>query len=63
MIDPPDIDECVETPGVCEGGKCINTDGGMICECPEGFDVSRIGAKCVDVRQDFCYDSYKNGTF
>lgn len=39
----------------------MNTDGGMICECPEGFVLSQNGMKCIDIREDFCYDAYRRG--
>lgn len=56
-----DIDECVENEGICEDGNCINTEGGVICECPEGFVLSTDGQKCVDIRKDLCYDHFYRG--
>ncbi|KAG8223124.1 hypothetical protein J437_LFUL000545 [Ladona fulva] len=56
-----DIDECQENFGVCEGGECVNTEGGVICECPEGYILSQNGMKCIDVRQELCYDGVRQG--
>jgi hypothetical protein len=56
-----DIDECVENAGICEEGACVNTDGGVICECPEGYILSRDGVKCIDVREELCYDEFYRG--
>ncbi|XP_043673250.1 fibrillin-2-like isoform X2 [Vespula pensylvanica] len=58
-----DIDECIETIGICENGQCINTDGGVICECPVGFQLSDKpnSMRCIDVREEQCYDSYRRG--
>lgn len=56
-----DIDECVENAGICEEGACVNTDGGVICECPEGYILSPNGMKCIDVREELCYDEFYRG--
>lgn len=58
-----DVDECVETKNICENGKCINTEGGVICECPEGFRLSEKvnSMTCIDVREEQCYDRYRRG--
>lgn len=56
-----DINECLESPTICEGGACINTEGAVICDCPEGFLLSPNGMKCIDVRQDVCYDIFFKG--
>ena len=55
-----DVDECEETRGICENGRCINTDGGVICECPVGYRLSDKpnSMRCIDVREDLCYDRY-----
>ena len=36
----PDIDECVQNP--CQHGHCINTDGGFMCTCDQGY----VGQLC-----------------
>lgn len=41
-----DIDECRE--GKCQNGRCTNTPGSFICDCPPGFDVSPDGTTCTD---------------
>lgn len=34
-----DINECIEDPGVCGVGQCVNDDGGFHCVCPEGYQA------------------------
>lgn len=55
-----DVDECEETQGICENGRCINTEGGVICECPVGYKLSDKpnSMRCIDVREELCYDRY-----
>lgn len=56
-----DIDECLVNPGICEHGICTNTDGGAFCTCPDGYILDHSVMKCIDVRQDECYDNlYRN---
>lgn len=57
------MDECVETADICENGQCINTEGGVICECPVGYRLSDKpnSMKCIDVREEQCYDNYRRG--
>ena len=44
-----DINECERTPGLCRGGKCINTPGSFHCECPIGHELAQDGASCKDI--------------
>ncbi|XP_025772212.1 fibrillin-3 [Puma concolor] len=44
-----DVNECVENPGVCTNGLCVNTDGSFRCECPFGYSLDFTGIRCVDV--------------
>lgn len=56
-----DIDECTANPGICENGVCTNTDGGAFCTCPEGFILDHHIMKCIDIRQEQCYDRIFRG--
>lgn len=42
-----DIDECVQSPENCMFGKCTNFEGSFTCECPEGFQLSASGRRCL----------------
>ncbi|TRY92739.1 hypothetical protein DNTS_024826 [Danionella cerebrum] len=44
-----DVDECVETPGVCGSAHCSNIVGGVECVCEDGFVYNNISMSCVDV--------------
>lgn len=56
-----DIDECLVNPGICENGVCTNTDGGAFCTCPDKFILNQHLMKCIDVREEECYDSFFRG--
>lgn len=58
-----DIDDCASVPGLCEGGKCINTIGAFVCECSEGFTLIESTMKCLDERKDYCYDQIHRGKY
>lgn len=49
-----DIDECAAVPGLCQGGKCINSIGSFSCECPPGQRRHRVTNNCEDI--DECED-------
>lgn len=42
-----DMNECLENPGICQNGICINTDGSFRCECPFGYNLDFTGVNCV----------------
>uniref|UniRef100_A0A673I3V1 Fibrillin-1-like n=1 Tax=Sinocyclocheilus rhinocerous TaxID=307959 RepID=A0A673I3V1_9TELE len=50
-----DVNECEVFPDVCINGKCVNTDGSFICQCPSGMTVDSTGRTCVDLRTELCY--------
>uniref|UniRef100_A0A8C1IP79 Fibrillin 1 n=1 Tax=Cyprinus carpio TaxID=7962 RepID=A0A8C1IP79_CYPCA len=50
-----DVNECEVFPGICINGKCVNTDGSFICQCPSGMTVDSTGRTCVDLRTELCY--------
>lgn len=56
-----DIDECVVNPGICANGICTNTDGGAFCTCHDGYILDHNTMKCIDVRQEQCYDVFSRG--
>ncbi|XP_006831741.1 PREDICTED: fibrillin-1 [Chrysochloris asiatica] len=66
-----DIDECQELPGLCQGGKCINTFGSFQCRCPTGYYLNEDTRVCDDVNEcdtpgicgpGTCYNSVGNYT-
>lgn len=56
-----DVDECRTVKDICENGDCINKQGSFQCVCPPGFEISPDGTKCVDYRQEECYETYQRG--
>ncbi|XP_061719868.1 fibrillin-2-like isoform X1 [Cydia pomonella] len=49
-----DIDECAAVPGLCEGGRCVNSIGSFSCECPPGQRRHKLTNNCEDI--DECED-------
>ncbi|KAI5722464.1 hypothetical protein M8J76_008856 [Diaphorina citri] len=43
-----DIDECEAVPGLCRGGRCINTPGSFTCECARGKSRNPDTNACED---------------
>ncbi|XP_043105727.1 fibrillin-2 [Puntigrus tetrazona] len=50
-----DENECLSRPGVCENGRCVNTEGSYTCECGLGFKADSTGTGCLDYRKGFCF--------
>uniref|UniRef100_A0AAR2LSK7 Fibrillin 1 n=1 Tax=Pygocentrus nattereri TaxID=42514 RepID=A0AAR2LSK7_PYGNA len=55
-----DVNECEVFPGVCINGKCVNTVGSFICQCPAGRTVDSSGRTCIDLRTEQCYLSHED---
>uniref|UniRef100_H2LL33 Fibrillin 2b n=1 Tax=Oryzias latipes TaxID=8090 RepID=H2LL33_ORYLA len=47
LDDTREMNECLENPGICQNGICINTDGSFRCECPFGYNLDFTGVNCV----------------
>ncbi|KAL6104929.1 ltbp4 [Pungitius sinensis] len=50
-----DVNECVQSAGVCAGGECVNTLGSFKCVCSTGYKSNSQQAGCQDV--DECEDA------
>ncbi|XP_042178990.1 fibrillin-2b isoform X2 [Oncorhynchus tshawytscha] len=57
-----DMNECLDNPGVCQNGVCINTDGSFRCECPFGYNLDYTGINCVDTDECSIGNPCGNGT-
>lgn len=42
-----DIDECEESPDICDGGQCTNIPGEYRCLCYDGFMASMDMRTCI----------------
>ena len=41
-----DVNECVQSPGVCSVGECVNTMGSYRCVCPSGYRSNSQQTSC-----------------
>ncbi|KAM6963384.1 fibrillin-2b isoform 6-T6 [Aplochiton taeniatus] len=57
-----DMNECLDQPGVCQNGICINTDGSFRCECPFGYNLDYTGVHCTDTDECSIGNPCGNGT-
>ncbi|XP_045904599.1 fibrillin-2b isoform X3 [Micropterus dolomieu] len=57
-----DMNECLDNPGICQNGICINTDGSFRCECPFGYNLDYTGVNCVDTDECSIGNPCGNGT-
>ncbi|CAM9994712.1 unnamed protein product [Lampetra fluviatilis] len=57
-----DMNECVENPGICTNGQCINTDGSFRCECPLGYSLDYTAINCIDTDECSIGNPCGNGT-
>ncbi|XP_035248375.1 fibrillin-2 isoform X1 [Anguilla anguilla] len=57
-----DLNECVENPGICSNGHCINTDGSFRCECSMGYTLDFSGVHCTDADECLVGNPCGNGT-
>ena len=56
-----DINECNLNPDLCQGGVCLNTEGGFICRCPPGLRLDETGTYCSDDRREPCFLDNRQG--
>ncbi|XP_076027506.1 latent-transforming growth factor beta-binding protein 4-like isoform X2 [Genypterus blacodes] len=55
-----DLNECVQLPGVCSVGECVNSIGSYRCVCPSGYKSSSQRNSCQDVdecEQNPCWNA------
>ncbi|XP_026013630.1 fibrillin-2b isoform X1 [Astatotilapia calliptera] len=57
-----DLNECLDNPGICQNGICINTDGSFRCECPFGYNLDYTGVNCIDTDECSIGNPCGNGT-
>uniref|UniRef100_A0A671TUS3 Latent-transforming growth factor beta-binding protein 4 n=1 Tax=Sparus aurata TaxID=8175 RepID=A0A671TUS3_SPAAU len=48
-VQPGNVNECVQSPGVCSVGECVNTMGSYRCVCPPGYRSNSQQTSCQDV--------------
>ncbi|GBP21744.1 Fibrillin-1 [Eumeta japonica] len=56
-----DIDECAAVPGLCGGGRCVNSIGSFSCECPPGQRRHNVSNNCEDINECEDPDICPNG--
>lgn len=45
-----DINECIESPGACQGAaSCINNLGSFECRCPDGYKLMPNERECLGI--------------
>ena len=45
-----DINECA-MQGICDNGRCVNSQGGFKCECNQGYALDGEGKNCLGRRK------------
>lgn len=51
-----DINECIESPGVCQGAaSCINNIGSFECRCPDGYKLMPNERECLGNKNSFFF--------
>ncbi|XP_072453332.1 fibrillin-2-like isoform X3 [Notamacropus eugenii] len=58
-----DVNECLENPGICLNGQCINTHGLFGCECPVDYNLDYSPIHCVDTHECSVESPCGNGTY